>query len=251
MKLEKLYDQGKLPRTRNLIERIAGGAQSEWEAMTAESVPNWWGRQALSRGSGGGGGILTKSIPGGKLVYYANKGKYNYMEILDMGRSRYDMKPALLASSRARKGENGNYLIIAFTRNKNGSKVSPKNNTINAALKKIGSELKANAQNIKVRRNVYTVREIAKVPDRKNGAYVSEQKTKGGGVQRSYMKFVCLNENSRGWMYPKIIKHSFTKKLNRTIKTAMRSKQLHDAVAQDMDSLVQQLIKQANKNRRK
>lgn len=249
MRLEKLYDQGKMPRTRNLVERIAAGAQSEWEAMTAEAVPNWWGRQALSRGSGGGGGILTKTISGGKLVYYPNKGKYNYMEILDMGRSRYDMKPALLGSSRARKGENGNYLIIAFTRNKGGTKVSPQHNTINAVMKKVGSELKANAQGLKVRRNVYNYKKVAKVPDRKNGAYAVEQRTWYGRVQRSYMKFVCLNENSRGWIYPKIIKHSFTKKLNRTIKTAMKSKQLHDAVAQDMDLLVQYLIKKANKKK--
>jgi hypothetical protein len=254
MNINKLYKQGKLPRTKSVIEQIANSAVNQWENMTYQAVPNWWGRQALSKGPGGGGGILSKDIPGGKEVYYANKGKYNYMEILDKGRPRYDMKPALLASSRARQGENGTYIIIAFTRNQDGSKVSPKHNTIVGELKKVGSYLGKNAKGQDVRRNKYKYNKLAEKgtgPNDKHPAYEVQQKVKGGGIQRSYMKFVCLSENSTGWFYPQIMPHRFIEKLNKDIKKAYKSKTMTQALTQDYEEIVSDLIKKSNKNRPK
>ena len=246
MNLSKLYKQGKLPRTKATIEKIADSAKSQWESMVAEGTPQWWAKMALSSGPGGGGGILVKNIPGGREIYYADKGKYDYMSILDKGRSRFDMKPGLLGSSRARKGKNGTYLIIAFTKNQDNSKVSPKNNTINAAMKKTGSIMGKNAKGEDVRRNKYNYRKLADKQDKKNGAYVVEQKVKGGGIQRSYMKFVCLSESSTGWYYPQIPAHRFMDKLKKDVKSAMESKVMKQAITQDYQDLVQELIKKAN-----
>jgi len=258
MNISKLYQQGKLPRTRAVIEQIASLAEKQWETMTYEAVPNWWGRQALSKGPGGGGGILTKNIPGGKEVYYANKGKYNYMEILDKGRSRFDMKPGLLGSSRARKSEDGTiYLIIAFTRNKEGTKVSPKNNTIVGQIKKVGSYLGKNAKGQDVRRNKYKPLEAKNQSDKQkagkveNGAYEVQQKVKGGGIQRSYMKFVCVSSNSTGWFYPEIKPHRFVEKLNKDIKQAYESKTMTQALTDDYQEIIKDLIKKSNKSRKK
>lgn len=248
MKLGKLLNQGKLPRTQSVIDKIADSAQSQWESMIAEANPLWWGNMALSKGPGGGGGLLQKKIPGGKMIYYANKGKYNYLETLEKGRSRFDMKPGLLGSSRARQGENGTYLIIAFTRNEGGSKVSPKNNTINGTIRKIGSYIGKNAKGQDVRRNKYKYSRNEN-QDKQYGAYESQQKVKGGGIQRSYMKFVCLSENSSGWFYPQIMAHRFKDKLQKDVDKAMKSKVIKRAITEDFQDIIADLIKKSNAKR--
>lgn len=192
MNYEQLFEQGKFPRTKLVLNRIAKATQEAWTNNTLAAKPSWWGKMAMSNRPGGGGGILIRKIPGGFQVYHPNKGKYNYMAVIERGRGRYDMRPSILGGSRARMGANGPYVIVPITKNENGTPVSPKNNSINSVIIKTGSFKEENAHGQMVTRNRYKYRQDPGMTSQGN-VFAREQKYKNGKIQRSFVKFVSYN----------------------------------------------------------
>ncbi|EIE01454.1 hypothetical protein [Leptospira licerasiae] len=241
MNYETLYDQGKFPRTKTILGQIAKLAQKSWTQNTLSVRPAWWGRQAISNSTGGGGGILIRKIPGGYQVYHPNKGKYNYMKVIEKGRSRYNMKEALLSGKRARMGKRGPYVVIPLSKNEDGSPVGPMKNEINSVITKTGSYKEENARGQLVPRNRYKYRKDPGMTGRGN-VFAVEQKYKNGKVQRSFMKFVTVTERSRGFNYPQIPAQRIQEGVKKDVDKALRSKTLKKAVASDMKGLIVELL---------
>ncbi|RHX90248.1 hypothetical protein DLM76_20510 [Leptospira yasudae] len=246
MNFEQLYNKGKFPDTERVLHQIATAARDSLIASTLSAKPSWWGRMAMSNKAGGGGGILLRKIPGGFQVYHPNKGKYNYLAVLEKGRGRYDMRPALLGGSRARQGENGPYVIVPIKKNENGTPVSPKHNSINSAIIKIGTFKEENAHGQMVTRNKYKYR-VDPGMSGKGNAFVAEQKYKNGNVKRSYLKFVVVNEKSRNFFQPAIPAQKIFAGVREDVSKALKSKILKQAVASDTKSLILELLKKRKK----
>lgn len=82
-------------------------AKRLWASQIKEArIPEWWKRKIKSDG----GGIHKRKFYGGYRLFYSNSGKYDYMEVLERGRPRYDMKPPLLRNGKF--GRNGMYRVI-------------------------------------------------------------------------------------------------------------------------------------------
>lgn len=237
-----------LPRTDRIISQVADAIRVKWKSMILATKPSWWGRMAMFSGSGGGGGLTINRIPGGLgfRISYANKGKYNYFRVIEYGRPRFDMKPGLLASPRARMGKNGRYIIIAFSKNQDGSTVSPENNDFNSIITKIGTKKEPNADGKRVTRNRYSYRQDPGTTGKGN-AFISEQQQKDGSVHRSYMKFVVLSENSGGWYYPAIppyqTKKRIKKEIGKTLSNPKTKKAINQAIASDLQPTITDFLK--------
>ncbi|MBM9578920.1 hypothetical protein JWG45_17380 [Leptospira sp. 201903070] len=247
MNYEQLFEQGKFPRTRFVLNRIAKATQEAWTNNTLAAKPSWWGRMAMSNRPGGGGGILIRPIPGGFQVYHPNKGKYNYMAVIERGRGRYDMRPSLLGGSRARMGENGPYVIVPITKNENGTPISPKNKSINSVIIKTGTFKEENAHGQMVTRNRYKYRQDPGMTGKGN-VFAREQKYKNGTVQRSFVKFVVVTEKSRDFFQPAIPAQKIIAGIKEDVKSALKSKTLKQAVALDTKNLILELLSK-KKNR--
>ncbi|MDH5597621.1 MAG: hypothetical protein OEY34_00770, partial [Cyclobacteriaceae bacterium] len=65
----RLLDAGEFPNTSRILEEKATQIAEEWTRRVLASEPSWWGRQAISKTSGGGGGFLIRKVPGGFQVY--------------------------------------------------------------------------------------------------------------------------------------------------------------------------------------
>ncbi|MCG6170232.1 hypothetical protein [Leptospira sanjuanensis] len=239
--LETLYKKGKFPRTQGLIERIAVAAKDSWSHNVLSAKPSWWGRMAMSNRAGGGGGILLKKVPGGFRVIHPNKGKYNYMKVIENGRGRYDMRPALLGGSRARMGPHGPYVIVPIFKNENGTPVSPQHNEINSVLIKTGTYKEANAHGQMVTRNKYKYRRDPGMTGKGN-VFAREQVYKNGNVQRSFVKFVVVNNFSRDFFQPVIQAQKVFSGVKEDVERAFKSKQFKSAVAADTKDLIRELL---------
>ncbi|TGM87962.1 hypothetical protein [Leptospira licerasiae] len=242
MNYESLYEQGKFPRVRSVLKQIADLAQKGWTENALAARPAWWGRQAISKSTGGGGGILLRKIPGGFQVYHPNKGKYNYMKVIEKGRARYNMKEALLNGPRARVGKRGPYVVIPLNKNENGSAVGPMKNEINSVIIKTGSYKEENTKGQLVSRNRYKYRKDPGMTGKGN-VFALEQRYKNGKVQRNFMKFVTVTERSRGFYYPQIPAQRIQEGVKKDVEKALRSKTLKQAVASDMKGLILDLLK--------
>ncbi|MDI7224606.1 hypothetical protein [Leptospira santarosai] len=243
---ESLYEKGKFPRTKHLLNRIAIAAKNSWSHNVLSAKPAWWGRMAMSNRAGGGGGILIKKIPGGFQVFHPNRGKYNYMRVIENGRGRYDMRPALLGGSRARMGPHGPYVIVPITKNENGTPVSPQHNEINSVLIKTGTFKEPNAHGKVVTRNRYKYRQDPGMTGQGN-VFAREQIYKNGTVQRSFVKFVVVNRFSRDFFQPAIPAQKIFSGVKKDVKRALKSKQLKSAVAMDAKDLIRILLSKKKK----
>jgi hypothetical protein len=234
--LKDYFKSGKASNTNNILAEITEKLRERWTDLVANhSAPSWWGRMAILKGSGGGGGFLIKQrAPGSYRIMYANEGRYNYLAVIQNGRARFDMKPGLLNSSKARHGKNGRYLIIPFSKNEDGSNVSPKNNTISKVLTKTGSKKEPSIKDStsKVVRNKYKSRVDPGMSGTGNVS-ASEQVYKNGHVHRSSTKFVILSDKSKGFFYPKINAQQFDKSIEKLRDQALKSETLKKAVAID------------------
>ncbi|WP_078124739.1 hypothetical protein [Leptospira alexanderi] len=246
MNYESLYKQGKFPKTQKLLNTIALAAKASWTHNVLSAKPSWWGKMAMSNKSGGGGGILIKEIPGGYRVFHPNKGRYNYMAVIEKGRPRYDMRPALLRGSRARMGKNGPYVIVPITKNEDGTPLSFEKNTINSVIIKTGSFKEENAHDQLVTRNKYKYRQDSLMTG-KGDIFVREQIYKNGHVQRSLVKFVVVNERSRDFFHPVIPAQKVFSGVKEDVKKALKSKLLKNAVALDAKDLIKELIRKKRK----
>ncbi|EMO54806.1 hypothetical protein [Leptospira noguchii] len=246
MNYESLYKQGKFPRTKTILEKIALAAKDSWSHNVLSAKPSWWGKMAMSNKSGGGGGILIKEIPGGYRVFHPNKGRYNYMAVIEKGRPRYDMRPALLGGSRARMGKNGPYVIVPITKNEDGTPLSFKKNSINSVIIKTGSFKEENAHGQLVTRNKYKYRQDPGMT-RQGNVFLREQTYKNGTVQRSLVKFVVVNERSRDFFQAAIPAQKVFSGVKEDVKKAIKSKQLKKAVALDTKDLIKELLSKKRK----
>lgn len=103
------------PKASESLNEKFKDAKRTWIAKIRDSkIPEWWKRAMKLDG----GGIHKRKFYGGYKLYYTNSGKYDYMEVIEKGRPRYDMKPALLR--RGKLGRNGMYRIVPI--NKGGVK---------------------------------------------------------------------------------------------------------------------------------
>lgn len=238
----KLFESGKFVNLDSKLTIISEAIRDKW-VSAIKNVPKkaqWFSRMALLDASGGGGGLIINRIPGGMgfRISYANKGDYNYFRVIEYGRPRFDMKPGLLASPRARMGKNGRYIIIMFSKNEDGSKVNPTNNSINSVMTKLGSVKVPNADGKKVTRNRYSYRQDPGMTGKGNTFVVSEQKQKGGNIHRSYGKFVVLSEKSKGWYYPEIpaanTKKIIKREMGETLSHPKVKQSIRKAVATDL-----------------
>ncbi|TGK41226.1 hypothetical protein [Leptospira andrefontaineae] len=245
MNYETLFEQGKFPRVKSVLKQIANLAQKSWTHNTLSARPAWWGRQAISKSTGGGGGILLRKIPGGFQVYHPNKGTYNYMKIIEKGRARFNMKAALLSGSKARVGKRGPYVVIPLSNNEDGSGIGPMKNEINSVIIKTGSYKEENTKGKLVSRNKYKYRKDPGMTGRGN-VFAIEQKYKNGKVQRNFMKFVTVSERSRGFYYPQIPAQRIQEGVKKDVEKALNSKTLKQAVASDMKDLILELLKKKN-----
>jgi hypothetical protein len=247
-KFDHLWKHGYFTSTNKILLEIIEKLRETWHDLVANhSAPSWWGRMAMFSGSGGGGGFLIKEkAPGSYRIYYANKGKYNYLAVIQNGRARFDMKPGLLNSSKVRHGKNGRYLIIPFSKNEDGSNVSPKNNAISNVITKTGSRKEPSIKdsNTKVVRNKYKTR-VDPGMTGKGNVSVSEQVYKNGHVHRSSTKFVILSDKSKGFFYPKIEAQKHDEIIGKLRDQALKSKDLKIAIANDIASLKYILLKKS------
>jgi len=242
----RLLDAGEFPNTSRILEEKATQIAAEWTRRVLASEPSWWGRQAISKTSGGGGGFLIRKVPGGFQVYYANKGKYNYLAVIQKGRGSYDMKPGLLASPRARSGKNGRYIIVPFTKDKKGKKIGP-SSEINSVITKVGSKKEPNADGKTVVRNKYGPYRKDPGMTGKGNIFASEQKNKNGSVSRSFVKFVIVTENSQGFFYPAIKAQNHRRHIMKSVNKAMKSEAVKKAIGTDAKRLISRMIKNSNK----
>lgn len=233
--------KGEFPRTKKILADLSNWIKAEWEVRLSKANPSWWGRMALSTQSGGGGGILTKKITGGFEVYYANKGKYNYMSILENGRSSYDMKPALINGKRSRAGKNGRYTIIGFSKNQDGSKVNAVNNSINSIITKIGSYTDKEGKN----RNRYAYTKAEGMTGKGNAFITQQRNQKDGSIHRSGVKFIVVSANSKesSFWYPAIKAHNIIGNLRSELKSAIAHPSVKKAVSADMVDVARNLIR--------
>ncbi|EMN18911.1 hypothetical protein LEP1GSC056_2113 [Leptospira borgpetersenii str. Brem 328] len=142
------------------------------------------------------------------------------------------MRPSLLKGSRARMGENGPYVIVPITKNENGTPLSFEKNTINSLIIKTGSFKEKNAHGQLVTRNKYKYRQDPGMTGQ-GDIFAREQKYKNGNVQRSYLKFVVVNEKSTNFFQPAIPAQKVFSGVKEDVKKALKSKQLKKAVALD------------------
>ena len=231
--LQRLLDRGEFPQTAKYLHSLTRAAKAKYESYIRNFTPSWWGRMALSTGPGGGGGLLIRKVPGGLEIYYANAGKYNYLEVVEKGRGTYDMKPALLRSPRARTGKNGRYIIIPMTRNKDRSEVNDENNTIHSVVRRTGHYMDREGK----KRIKY-----GKVEDRsgRGNVYAFEQgPVKSGEMQYSYAKFLTVSENSSGWIQKPIQGARIEPEIQKEVdKTVRRDPRLQEAISRDVEKFL-------------
>lgn len=239
---EKLWQDGYFPRTEKLIREIAIIAKEGWSQATLSASPSWWGKMALSKTSGGGGGFILRKVPGGYEVSYANQGKYNYLAVIEKGRGPFDMKPSILASKRARMGKNGRYTIVPLSKGNGGEKISPSNSNINGLMTKIGSRKEPNADGQTVTRNRYSYSRDQGMSGKGN-IYETRQHQKDGSIQSSYTKFITVSESSNGFIYPAIKAQNNQAKIEAVVNKALASNSLKTAIAKDMNGIISHLVK--------
>jgi hypothetical protein len=233
-KLEEKY----FKRTKLALINIANWVISEWEKRLMSDVsPRWWGRMAVSNGH-----ISYVRTPYGIRVFYVSKSQYDYMDVVENGRSAYDIKKAFSKSDRVRRKKNGGwYIVIPMTTNKEDdgsvSKVNAKNNDINATMKKIG-EYKDNSGQLRGRYE-YTQ---GKGTTGKGNAFRFPQQTKRG-ITYSYAKFITASDRSSGWIYPAIQPNRIAEKLEKDAGKLMGSAKFRQAVERDTEQYIQTELK--------
>lgn len=221
-------------RTKLALSNIAQWVVSEWEKRLLENVsPRWWGRMALSNGS-----INQVKTPYGIKIFYTSKGEYDYMDVVENGRAAYPILQAFARSDRRKRKKNGGwYITIPFTTNKEDdgttSIVNPQNNNINAIIKKVGEYKDESGQ----LRGEYDYKQ-SKGTTGQGNVFKAPQKTKGGKVTYSYMKFVTASDTSSGWMYPAIPAHKIAQGLEKEAEKMMTSNAFKQAIERDTEDFI-------------
>ena len=213
----------------------------EWASRILSQVnPRWWGRQALSNGS-----INQVKTPYGIKIFYTSKGEYDYMDVVENGRGTHDIKKDFARSPRRKRKANGSgwYMTIPFTTNKHDdgttSIVNAKNNNINAIIKKVGEYKDSSGQ----LRGEYTYDKEAKGMTGQGNVFKAPQKTKGGKVTYSYMKFVTCSDTSGGWMYPAIPAHKIADGLEKEAEKMMTSAAFRQAIEKDTEDFIKSSLR--------
>jgi hypothetical protein len=235
-RLGELFRRGAFPRVASFTRELAERTQAQFVQRLQSTRPRWWGRQALSTGPGGGGGILIRTIAGGHEVFYAGRGAYNYLRVIEGGRPRYHMVPALLRSPRARSGPRGRYIIIPLK--EGGEKGNPDqpSEPANAVLKRTGYTVDSEGK----RRSKYKVFEPG---TGRGNVYGSAQgPIKSGLFQYSWMKFVIVSERTRNWWYPAIppqpIQKPLQDQIDRHLQKPETQAYIRELVEQDVEAFL-------------
>lgn len=219
--LQNAFKHGKLVRTENRLQQIAGNVQTVFRGKIEDSVPRWWGRMALDDEQGGGGGILIRRIAGGYRVFYANMGRYNYLAVIEQGRAAYSIKDALLRSPNTRKGRAGRYIVIPMP---------AKADNESPVLKRKGLSLDAEGK---------TRISYKGMQPGSSGTVRMAQTVKGGKVQTASMKFVVVSERSKGWIYPAIKANPISQKLQAEVDEILpNDSRLKKAIEQDVSEFL-------------
>jgi hypothetical protein len=225
-------------RTKKALDTIASWVVEQWyERLEAKVSPRWWGRMAAENGS-----IKKVKTPYGIKIFYTSSSEYDYMDVVENGRGAYPILQAFARSDRRKQKKNGGwYITIPFTTNKepdeDGKKkssiVNPQNNNINAIIKKVG-EYKDDSGQIRAI-NEYSQ---GRGTTGRGNVFKSPQKTKGGKITYSYMKFVTASDTSSGWMYPAIPAHKIAEKLEKEAEKMMTGAAFRQAVERDTETYI-------------
>lgn len=206
-------------QTRQAIEKVAEIIVGNWQQAAQNpkaSQAKWFGQQY-----GKSITIKERRFSSREMsVTIGPKGAKGEgaARVVEEGRPRYDMKPALLASKRARSGKKGRYIIVSF---RHGMQIVQEAGVGGdfkklKSMEKIGSNIELNAFGEKVSRNVYSFSsegfgtKLGKVggtrPQHKHltGLMKTKQPVKGGGVHEQALTMRTVSSKSTGWMFPSI-----------------------------------------------
>lgn len=227
-------------RTKLALSNIAQYVIQEWEKrLLTEVNPRWWGRMALSNGN-----INQVKTPYGIKIFYTSTNKeYDYMDVVENGRTAYDIKIGFSKSERRKRKKNGGwYMTVPFTTNRDSggtsSIVNAKNNDINAVMKKIG-EYKDDSGQF---RGSYEYSQT-KGTTGKGNAFKFPQKTRTGRITYSYAKFVTASDTSPGWIYPAIPAHKLGEKLEKEAAKLMTGQAFKQAVERDTEYYIKSSLR--------
>lgn len=230
MQYEKLYESGRMPRTKAYIESLAKQIVKVWQTLVINHEPKWWGRQAFQNNS-----IIMKNISGGVEIFWQSlAGGREWMDVIEKGRPAYNIVNSLLSGPRSRQGKNGRYNIVPFSVSK-GEK-GKRGSNVTQEIRKTGEGTDSEGKT----RNKYSYKGTGKSSTQTVGRNIfkSRQKVKGGRSHYSYMKFICVSESSNWRMYPAIRAGDYKKKLQEKINSTLQGKVLKDAVGLDIADLL-------------
>lgn len=247
--VESLRDKGiDWRQTRMAIEKIAEIALGKWQMAARnpkDKGASWFGRQYADGIAIHDRSFTNKSLsvtigPVGSKALGAAK-------VVELGRPRFDMKPGLLASKRARKGKNGPYTIIGFRHGIQTIMTAGVQEDFNElkTMTKIGSKVELNAFGGKVARNVYDYssaglrKKLGTVTDHGHlsGAVKFQQPVgkdrKAGRSQSQAITFRIVSARSTGWFFPSIQAQKISEEILASIQQE-GSDQLKNAVKADL-----------------
>ncbi|WCL51517.1 hypothetical protein [Leptospira sp. GIMC2001] len=244
MRIEEIFkriptEPNNFPRFYAILGFTANQVKLKWEwqvdRRSAVSVKEgglgWWGSQYRAHGK-----IQVERRGLGYRIYY-DKGEstINFEDVVENGRSSYDIAKNLLANSKkvriSSKGKK--YLIIPM-----GSD----DKKADTALTIMATTKEPALTGGTVRRNQYATRKVTDKILGKSKSVAFGQKNEKGGSSTTVKNLVILTEDSNWKDYPAIKAHNFPKIIQREVDRLIGSqqfkKELMEALVYDIRAYV-------------
>lgn len=147
-----------------------------------------------------------------------------FVNFVEKGIKKFDMKPGLLKSDKVKPGKNGPYIIVSFRHGTPGSQhmgpTMPKE--IHRAMQKIKGNL--------LQHRIRSIRGLKdyKLPSKYKG--MIKQTVEG---HEQYRTFRVVTKDSKGWMYPGATAVPVYNKVKQSVKNKIR-KEVHRGLIKDI-----------------
>lgn len=248
--------------TMRAIEITAELAMQEWRknARNPEQThAKWFGGQYAEAID-----YKEKNLENLRIVIGPRGKGVGAAKIVEEGREKYDMKPALTGSPRARSGKDGPFTIIGF---QHGMKTLKKVGIYEEfkklkPMQKTGSKTELNAQGNTVSRNVYTMgsdgfgTRIGSTNDNVrekhlDGLMKTRQEVGRHRPSKKYQdqavtfRVVSVNSPDSSWWYPKIEPENIKERTVNSLKDRSM-KLIHAAVKKDLVEHAEKLKKRVS-----